>query len=85
MTASATIESSPRSMIVSVSGTRPASEFSIGSTARSTSPRRGRARDLLEVGERDPLGVGVEARGRLLRVRPGTAGIGDAHAFLSPL
>jgi hypothetical protein len=37
-TASATIESSPRSMIVSVSGTSPASEFSIGSTARSTSP-----------------------------------------------
>ncbi len=85
MTASATIESSPRSMIVSVSGTRPASEFSIGSTARSTSPLVDRPRDLLEVGERDPLVVRVEARGGLLRVRPGAAGVCDAHAFLSPL
>ena len=35
---SATTETAPSSRIASVSGTRPASEFSIGSTPRSTSP-----------------------------------------------
>ena len=46
---------------------------------------RGRARDLLEVAERDAFGVGIQAGCRLLRVRPGTPGIGDAHSVLSPL